>query len=176
MKVIWKKPGRPPETAEVENTLAALQEAVGGRIETVRLAEDACIVCNEEGWLQRLPYNCRVGGMPRSRSRRRKSAGASGSSGGGSRRFRGPVRRRRSTRRSGAGGPARTAGDAGFPASFWTGTARGPGTIATTCGSVERQGPRLAMGSPARRLHRGPAGKDGGRRRKRRGNKKEEQR
>lgn len=64
MKVIWKKPGRPPETAEVENTLAALQEAVGGRIETVRLAEDACIVCNEEGWLQRLPYNCRVGGMP----------------------------------------------------------------------------------------------------------------
>lgn len=64
MKVIWKKPGRPPETAEVENTLAALQEAVGGRIETVRLAEDACLVCNEEGWLRRLPYNCRIGGMP----------------------------------------------------------------------------------------------------------------
>jgi len=64
MKVIWKKPEKPPETAEVENTLAALQEAVGGSIETVRLAEDTCLVCNEEGWLQQLPYNCRIGGMP----------------------------------------------------------------------------------------------------------------
>ncbi len=63
MKVIWKKAGEPPREAAVENSLEALQAAVGGPIETVSLAADLCIVCNEEGRLQRLPYNCSIGGL-----------------------------------------------------------------------------------------------------------------
>ena len=58
MRVIRKVPGRPPELVEMENTLAALQQAVGGYIETVTLSADAAIICNEEGRLQGLPYNC----------------------------------------------------------------------------------------------------------------------
>ena len=63
MKVIIKEPGKKPRITEIENSLSALQEAVGGYIETVTFAEDCCIICNEEGRLQELPYNltfCRV--------------------------------------------------------------------------------------------------------------------
>nr|DAV48758.1 MAG TPA: protein of unknown function (DUF3846) [Caudoviricetes sp.] len=57
MKVIIKQPGKEPEVAEIENTLPALQQVVGGYIETVTLATDCCIICNEEGRLEGLPYN-----------------------------------------------------------------------------------------------------------------------
>ena len=40
MKVIIKQPGKEPEVAEIENTLPALQQVVGGYIETVTLAAD----------------------------------------------------------------------------------------------------------------------------------------
>lgn len=40
MKAVYKRPGLPPEIIEVENTLEALQEKVGGYIETVTLASD----------------------------------------------------------------------------------------------------------------------------------------
>ena len=63
MKAIIKEPGKKPRITEIENRLSALQEAVGGYIETVTFAEDCCIICNEEGRLQELPYNltfCRV--------------------------------------------------------------------------------------------------------------------
>lgn len=57
MKVIIKEPGQRPRETEIENSLSALQQAVGGYIETVTLAEDCCVICNEEGRLQGLPYN-----------------------------------------------------------------------------------------------------------------------
>lgn len=57
MKVIWKDPGQQPKLVEIPNTLEALQEAVGGRIETVRLFEDACLVCDEEWRLKGKPHN-----------------------------------------------------------------------------------------------------------------------
>lgn len=57
MKIIIKEPGQRPRATEIENSLSALQQAVGGYIETVTLAEDCCIICNEEGRLQGLPYN-----------------------------------------------------------------------------------------------------------------------
>ena len=57
MKVIIKEPGQRPRVTEIENSLSALQQAVGVYIETVTLAEDFCIICNEEGRLQGLPYN-----------------------------------------------------------------------------------------------------------------------
>ena len=48
MKAIRKKPGCAPEVIEVENTLEALQNEVGGYIETVTVASDTAIICNEE--------------------------------------------------------------------------------------------------------------------------------
>lgn len=62
MKAIRKKPGAQPEIIEVDDTLAALQQEVGGYIETVSIA-DVVIICNEEGRLCGLPYNCRFGGV-----------------------------------------------------------------------------------------------------------------
>ena len=63
MQVVCKSPGRPPVITQVKNTLEALQQAVGGPIETVTLARDAVIICNEEGWLRDLPFNCRFCGI-----------------------------------------------------------------------------------------------------------------
>ena len=62
MKAIRKKPGAQPEIIEVDDTLAALQAEVGGYIETVSIA-DVVIICNEEGRLCGLPYNCRFVGV-----------------------------------------------------------------------------------------------------------------
>lgn len=63
MKAIRKKPGCEPEIIEVENTLKALQAEVGGYIETVTIASDAVIICNEEGRILGLPDNGRVCGV-----------------------------------------------------------------------------------------------------------------
>ena len=63
MKAIRKKPGCEPEIVEVENTLKALQAEVGGYIETVTIANDAVIICNEEGRILGLPDNGRVCGV-----------------------------------------------------------------------------------------------------------------
>ena len=63
MKAIRKKPGCAPEIIDIDNTLEALQNEVGGDIEAVTIASDAVIICNEEGRLRGLPYNCRFVGM-----------------------------------------------------------------------------------------------------------------
>ena len=63
MKAIRKKPGCEPELIDIDNTLAALQQEVGGYIETVTIASDAVVICNEEGVLLGMPYNCRVCGV-----------------------------------------------------------------------------------------------------------------
>lgn len=62
MRVIRKRPGEAPEIVEIENTLEALQKEVGGYIETLTLTQDAVIICNEEGRLHGLPYNCTLCG------------------------------------------------------------------------------------------------------------------
>ena len=58
MIVLKKEPGKDPVLTAVENTLSALQEAVDGYIETVTMADDFVVICNEEGSIQSLPYNC----------------------------------------------------------------------------------------------------------------------
>ncbi|MBQ7534108.1 MAG: DUF3846 domain-containing protein [Stomatobaculum sp.] len=58
-----KEPGKVPEEREIGNTLEALQNAVDGYIETVTLAEDLVIICNEEGRLYGLQPNCRVSNL-----------------------------------------------------------------------------------------------------------------
>lgn len=62
--IIKKEPGQPAEVvSRFDNTLEAFWRAVGGYIETVTLASDLCLICNEEGRLQGLPYNTTVCGV-----------------------------------------------------------------------------------------------------------------
>lgn len=63
MTAIYKAPGYAPEVIDIPNTLEALQEKVGGCIETVTFATGAAIICNEEGRLMGLPYNCNLLGV-----------------------------------------------------------------------------------------------------------------
>lgn len=60
MIVLKKEPGKDPVLTDIDNTLEAFQKSVGGYIETVTLTEELAIVCNEEGRIQSLPYNCTV--------------------------------------------------------------------------------------------------------------------
>lgn len=62
IKVIIKRPGEMPEIQTIPNELEALQTIVGGYIEAVTLATDLVIICNEEGKLLDLPYNCDICG------------------------------------------------------------------------------------------------------------------
>lgn len=58
MNVIKIVPGHEPVMADINNTLAALQQAVGGYIETVTLPRTGLVVIvNEEGRLLELPEN-----------------------------------------------------------------------------------------------------------------------
>ena len=60
---VIKDPGERPIVASIPNTLEALQKAVGGHIETVTIASDLVLICNEEGRLLELPDNCTVCGV-----------------------------------------------------------------------------------------------------------------
>ena len=62
INVIIKHPHEPFVRATIPNTLASLQEVVGGFIETVTFATDAVLICNEEGLISDLPYNCTMFG------------------------------------------------------------------------------------------------------------------
>ena len=63
MRVIYKAPGSKPEIRDIPNTLEELQASVGGYIESYTFATDAAVICNEEGRLRGLPYNCRFLGV-----------------------------------------------------------------------------------------------------------------
>ena len=63
MKAIRKKPGYEPELIDIDNTLKALQQEVGGYIEAVTLPYGAALICNEEGRILGLPDNGRVCGV-----------------------------------------------------------------------------------------------------------------
>ena len=62
--VVIKEPGKAPVVELLfDNDLKAFQEAVGGYIETVTIATDLVIICNEEGRLKGLPHNTTVFGV-----------------------------------------------------------------------------------------------------------------
>ena len=63
MLAIIKQPGEPAKRIEIDNTLEALQRAVGGYIETVSIFTDVTLICNEEGRLMGLPYNMDFAGI-----------------------------------------------------------------------------------------------------------------
>lgn len=61
--VLRKRPGEAPEIVQVGNTLEDLQDAVGGNIESFTFAEDACVLCDEEGRVKGRPFNTSVCGV-----------------------------------------------------------------------------------------------------------------
>ena len=61
--VAVKRPGELPRHVWMANSLENFQRYVGGYIETVTLATDLVIICNEEGRLRELPYNCTICGV-----------------------------------------------------------------------------------------------------------------
>lgn len=61
MKVVYKEVGKAPQVKEIENTLEALQKAVGGYIEVIGMGGDILMVCDEEGKLKNSPYNFKLG-------------------------------------------------------------------------------------------------------------------
>ena len=63
IKGLLIKPYELPEEIEIDNTLEAKQEIVGGYIECVYLPNDDSVVliCNEEGKLLGLPFNRDIG-------------------------------------------------------------------------------------------------------------------
>ena len=55
MKALLIDTDRKVREIEIENTLKALQERVGGYIEAVHLIDDLFAICNEDGKLRELP-------------------------------------------------------------------------------------------------------------------------
>ena len=62
MRAVAKRPGEPGKVITIENDLKALQEYVGGYIETLTFSPAACVICNEEGRIIGLPYNMTFAG------------------------------------------------------------------------------------------------------------------
>ncbi len=58
IRVLIKEPGKAAEMRTIENTLESLQKIVGGYIETVTMFADLVVICNEEGRIYGLPFNC----------------------------------------------------------------------------------------------------------------------
>ena len=63
ISVIVKHPGQRAYKTNISNTLENLQKTVGGYIETVTVAKDACFICDEEGKLKGKEYNFSFGGI-----------------------------------------------------------------------------------------------------------------
>lgn len=61
--VIRKLPGEPAERTTIPNTLSALQSLVGGYVESVTIAPDCAILCNEHGRLRNMEENCTICGI-----------------------------------------------------------------------------------------------------------------
>lgn len=65
IKVIIKRPGEKPHSTWISNSLENLQRTVEGYIETFTILSHRhpkmVLICNEEGRIQNLPFNCKVG-------------------------------------------------------------------------------------------------------------------
>ena len=63
INILIKEPNDNPQLIKIPNRLSSLQLVVGGYIETVTIASDLVIICNEEGRIKDLPYNCSICGV-----------------------------------------------------------------------------------------------------------------
>ena len=61
IRVLKIEPGLPPAVKEIGNDLASLQVEVGGLIECISFPNGCVVVCNEEGKLDGMPPNRRLG-------------------------------------------------------------------------------------------------------------------
>lgn len=57
MRVLVVEPEQRPKEREIDDSLSAMQEIVGGLIQPVYLDDSAVLVCNEEGKFTNLPAN-----------------------------------------------------------------------------------------------------------------------
>lgn len=63
MRAIIKEVGQKPRVTDIENTLEALQQAVGGYIEVINLNENTVLICDEEGKIKDKPFNFVLSGV-----------------------------------------------------------------------------------------------------------------
>lgn len=63
IKVYWIPTEGDCRVIEIDNTLAALQKAVGGYIETVTVTDELVFIVNEEGLIHQLPLNRHLGSI-----------------------------------------------------------------------------------------------------------------
>ena len=56
-----KYPDRDVTVTYVDNELKALQEKVGGKIETVTVSEDLVFICDEESYIKKAKFNFSFG-------------------------------------------------------------------------------------------------------------------
>ena len=61
IKILKIEPGQAPQVKEIQNDLASLQAEVGGLIECISFPNGCVAVCNEEGKLNGMPPNRRLG-------------------------------------------------------------------------------------------------------------------
>lgn len=61
--VIIKEPGKKPRHVNISDTSENLQRTVSGYIETVTIASDAVIICDEEGRIKGKPHCCAIGNI-----------------------------------------------------------------------------------------------------------------
>ena len=61
MKILIVEPNKAPYESFLDYNLEAMQKIVGGNIEVVNLEQNTALVCNEEGKLDGLEGNRRVG-------------------------------------------------------------------------------------------------------------------
>lgn len=60
---VWiKDPGKKPRHVWITPSLENLQKLVDGYIEYVPLSTHFGVICNEEGRIRNLPYNCEISG------------------------------------------------------------------------------------------------------------------
>lgn len=57
MRVLVVEPERRPEVREIDNSLKAMQEIVGGLIQPIYLDDSVVLICNDEGKMINLPMN-----------------------------------------------------------------------------------------------------------------------
>ena len=57
MRVLVVGPEQRPEVREIDDSLKAMQEIVGGLIQPIYLDDSVALVCNDEGKLRDLPAN-----------------------------------------------------------------------------------------------------------------------
>lgn len=61
MNILIVEPGKTPREGEIDNSLMAMQDIVGGLIEAIYPYDDhVALVCNEEGKLIGLPLNRKI--------------------------------------------------------------------------------------------------------------------